>query len=403
MWSSLPRSLAAAAARRQTTATITTGRRTFLSEAYRSPDAWNARLQTPILQRCKPDSFYYELENRFTQHGKCSAIDIDIFANALADDSHTDEVADLMHKLRMTDETTNTLDSTGHAVCRLYLEHVADIHELLAILDDRLSYGVFLDAYTANLAMDKLIRARDFTAAARIASFMMLQESLEGEITRSLALYACVKYLQAPQSFDRPQPAEAASTDPALAAKGGEAAAPAAKSTGAAAKKKKVEEVRVRVKFLRNEYNDGHFDLREAGQLVGKTLAMIGRQIGGGGAGAGAGADAIGNSAQLLGLWQSGRYAEATELVRALLNSGAVHADVVQSVAAAVAAVAEPSAEVLALGEQVQALVGDARLVAEDFEKAVCALANAAVQSNESAEIVAQKEVSWEPGGLSYL
>lgn len=391
MWSSLPRSLTAAAARRQTTATITTGRRTFLSEAYRCPESWNARLQTPILQRCKPDSFYYELENRFTQHGKCSAIDIDIFANALTDDSHTDEIADLMHKLRMTDETTGTLDSTGHAVCRLYLEHVPDIHELLAILDDRLSYGVFLDAYTANLAMDKLIRARDFTAAARIASFMMLQESLEGEITRSLALYACVKYLQAPQSFDRPQPAEATSTDPALAAKSGEAAAPAAKSTGAAAKKKKVEEVRVRVKFLRNEYNDGHFDLREAGQLVGKTLAMVGRQIG---SGAGTGAEAIGNSAQLLGLWHYGQYAEATDLVRALLKSGAVHADVVQSVAAAVAAVAEPSSEVLALSEQVQTLIGVDRLVTEDFEKAVCALANAAVQTNESAEIEAQKEVS---------
>lgn len=398
MWSSLPRTLAAAAARRHTTIAASSSssrssRRTFLSEAYRSPDQWNARLQTPILQRCTPDSFYYEVENRFAQQGKCSAIDIDIFANALTDDSHTDELADLMHKLRMTDETTNTLDSTGHAVCRLYLEHVADIHDLLAILDDRLSYGVFLDAYTANLALDRLIRAREFTAAARIATFMMLQESLDGEITRALALFACVKYAQSPQTFDRPLAADPAETDPALAVQS-DAKETAAKPTGAAAKKKKVEEVRVRVKFLRNEFFDDHFDLRDAGQLVGKTMAMIGRQLISGGGGAGA--DAVGNSAQLWGLWHYGKYAEAKQLAGALLQSGAVHADVVKSVAAAVEATAEPSAEVQALGEQLQALAGRGDLVTDDFEKAVSALANSAVQSNESAEIEAQNKVHFD-------
>lgn len=380
MWTSLPRSLMATAAAGRC------ARRTFLSEAYRSTDAWNARLQTPILQRIKPESFYYELDGKFQHQGKCSAIDIDIFANRLTDGSFADEVADLMHKLRLTAETTCTLPSTGHAVCRLYLEHVGDIHELLAILDNRMGYGVFLDTYTANLALDKLLRARDYTSAARIATFLMLQEDLGEEITRALALYACVKYSQAPQSFERPS-----IVDPDSAAAEAEAAAAAAAAEAApkaaAAKKKKKEEVRVRVKFIRNEYFDDHFDLREPGHLVGKTLAAIGRQVAATDAG-------LGNSAQLLGLWQYGKHAEATALAKRVLNGGGrVHADVVQTIVGQVEAVAEPSAEVTALGEQLRALAGSAGLVAGDFEQAVCALANEAVQKNEATEIAAQAKV----------
>lgn len=373
---------------RSTSTTIV--RRTFLSEAYRNPAAWNARLQTPILQRIKPDNFYYELDAKFQQpQGNCSAIDLDLYANRLTDAQHTDELADLLHKLRLTSETTSTLPSTGHAVCRVFLDHSDDVNDLMTILDDRISYGVFLDAFTANLALDRLLRAKDYTAAARIATFQMLQEELDvSEITQALALYACLKHAQAPAPFVRPATAteDAAALDPALAA---DAKAGEAKPTAATKKKKKVEEVRVRVGFLRNPYFDGHFDLSDERQLVGKTLFAIGKQLT-------AGSDdtlvAIGTSAQLLGLWWQNQLTEADALVRRLSSGGKVYADIVQLIAADVAALSEPSAEQTSFGESIKSLLAKG-LVTSDFEKDVCAFANAAVLRCETKEIEAQTKV----------
>lgn len=353
-------------------------RRTFLSEAYRSPEAWNSRLSTPILQKVKPETFYYELEHRFQQQGKCSAIDIDIFANKLNDGNFVDEVADLLHKLRLTEETTSTLESTGHALVRVYLEH-ADIKELLFILNDRLSYGVFLDTFTANLALDKLIRAKDFTSAARIATLMMLQEELDNEITRALSLFACLKYLQNPASFDQTAVGEE-NADAVVEA----AAAPASTP----AKKKKKEEIKVRVKFIRNEFFDDHFDLREGRQLVGKTLWSIGKLIGSG--------SALGNSAQLLGLFHYGKYDKATELVRSLKSSGGlVHQQVVDSIQSALETITSEDPDVVssqaALGLAIKELTG---LVPDDLEKVVCDVANDAVKRTEQTDIAAQTKVT---------
>lgn len=395
MWTTLATQ---AARRAAATSNTTVARRTFLSAAYGCTDAWNARLQQPILQRIKPDAFYYELDGKFQQNGKCSAIDIDLFANRLTDAALTDELADLLHKLRQTEETTATLESTGHAVCRLYLEQSDDIHELLAILDDRISYGVFLDSFTANLALEKLIRQRAFTPAARVATFLMLQEDFDNEISAALSLYACVKHLQAPATFDRPTADDAGADDPAAVAAAAAAAEAAAKTAGKgpAAKKKKVEEVRVRVKFLRNEFFDGHFDLREPGQLVGKTVAMIGRRLANGD-NSSAAAKVLGNSAQLLGLWHLQAFKEAGDFVSKLLKSAdaKVHSDVVKGVLAELEAVAEPSEEQKSFGEQLRQLAAaEGHLEAGDFEMDVCAFANEVVQRTEPLDIAAQSKVS---------
>lgn len=368
MWSRLAR-----------TATVVphTLRRTFLSEAYRCSEAWNSRLSTPILQKVKPESFYYELEHRFQQQGKCSAIDIDIFANKLNDGNFVDEVADLLHKLRLTEETTNTLDSTSHALIRVYLEH-ADIKELLFILNDRLSYGVFLDTFTANLALDKLIRAKDFTSAARIATLMMLQEELDNEITRTLSLYACIKYLQNPDSFDKKSEEENAETVV-------EAVAPTS------GKKKKKEEIKVRVKFIRNEFFDDHFDLRDGSQLVGKTLWSIGKLIG-------STSPVLGNSSQLLGLFHYGKLDQAAEFTRSLHASGGlVHQQVIDSIQSALENVSSENPEtansLASFGEAIKQLSGSSSLVKDDLEKAVCDVANDAVKRTEQTDIVAQTKV----------
>lgn len=370
MWSRLSRSLTVVPH------TLRQHQRTFLSEAYRCTEAWNSRLSTPILQKVKPETFYYELEHRFQQQGKCSAIDIDIFANKLNDENFVDEVADLMHKLRLTEETTNTLESTGHALIRVYLEH-GDIKELLFVLNDRLSYGVFLDTFTANLALDKLIRTKDFTSAARVATMMMLQEELDNEITRTLSLYACVKYLQNPESFD--QTTGEVSSETVV-----EAVAPTA------GKKKKKEETKVRVKFIRNEFCDDHFDLREGSQLVGKTLWSVGKLIGS--------SSALGNSAQLLGLFHYKKFDQAAELVRSInSNGGSVHQEVVDSIQAAFEKTTAENPDAVdslaALGDGIKQLLSSGNLVKDDLEKAVCDVANDAVKRNEQKDIDSQTKV----------
>lgn len=345
--------------------------RTFLSNAYKCTDDWNARLAAPVLQKIKPEQFYYELEQKFQHHGKCSAIDIDIFANRLTDYGYLEEVADLVHRQRLTEETTNTFESTGHALIRCYLEH-AEKADLLDILNDRLSYGVFLDSFTANLALDKFIQAKDFTSAARIASFMMLQEDFTNPITRALSLYACVKYLQNVQPFEVPPVDTSAPVQVEATPK-------------TPATKKKKEEIRVRVAFLRNEFFDDHFDLRDGQKLVGKTLTMIGKSFG---------STEIGRTAQLLGLYNFGKYAQATELL--LRNNSGFYKDVVDVIIAQIDAVTDSAdVEFSKLAETLKTLAAGGKCLTDDFEKVVCGLAHNIVAEQETADISAQKKVRY--------
>lgn len=96
--------------------------RTFLSESYSCQDAWDQRLKSPLLSKIKPIDFFLELDQKFQSGNRVGAVDIDIFANIIQDKSHMDELADILHKLRNTKESTFTLDSTHHAVIRYYIK-----------------------------------------------------------------------------------------------------------------------------------------------------------------------------------------------------------------------------------------------------------------------------------------
>lgn len=292
--------------------------RHFLSDSYKCAEAWQNRLQSPILQNIRPDLFYFELDGKFQQRGKVCAIDIDIFVNALKDNSMLLELSDLMHKLRLTAETSNTLDSTSHAVIRHHLDYSDDnMEHLLFMLDDRLSYGIFLDTYTANLCLDKMIKLKKFQMAAKVATFMMLQESFENPLNRAMSLYACYKYLEDPQPFEdifkEPEP----EIDPIEEAKA------AATTTDPKAKKKrkeKKEEIRVRINFIRNPYFDDHLDLRNSHHLVGKTFLSISSYLDG----------AMGNSVKLLGYCYYEKYADGVQFIESLKNSKEFYKDAVK-------------------------------------------------------------------------
>lgn len=291
--------------------------RTFLSEAYKCTEAWQARLNTPILQQVNVTTFYYELDRKFHQHGQVCAVDIDIFANKLNDNNHLEELADIVHKLRLTAETTNTLDSTGHAVIRHHLDYGDEnITDLIQILDDRLSYGVFLDTYTANLTLDRLLKLKNYRLAAKVASLLMLQEDFENEISRALSLYACYKFLENPVPFEEPVKPEVAAAEETT----GVAKPMDAKAMRKA--KKKQEELKIRVKFIRNPYFDDHFDLQNSQHLVGKTFLVLARYIDG----------MLGNTLKLLGHCFYEKYVDGSEFIQSLGEPKQLHKDAIEIV-----------------------------------------------------------------------
>lgn len=223
----------------------TTFKRTFLSQAYYCNEVWDHRLNDQVLQKVKFDEMYYLLEQKYQKTRQMSAVDVDVYVNALKDEDYVDETLDLVHKLRLTADTVNTLDSTSHAVVR-YLNTIGETERLQQVLDDRLNYGVFLDHYTANVLMDTYWKQKNFVAGAQVASQLMLQEDVDHSLYATLALLHCYHFLLKPEGWKVPPPPE-----------------------------EPEEEVKVRVNYLRNPYFDDHFDLREPLAVVGKTLVAL--------------------------------------------------------------------------------------------------------------------------------
>ncbi|XP_018407109.1 PREDICTED: 28S ribosomal protein S27, mitochondrial-like [Cyphomyrmex costatus] len=258
-------------------------RRLFLSEAYRCEEAWNRRLESPLLQKIDLASMYVQLDQKYENVGKVSAVDVDIFVNSITDNQYVDEVTKILHNLRQSVETTNILDSTHHATIRYFLQH-NHIQDLLDVLNDRLNYGIFPDYFDYNMLMDHFINKKDYASAAKVASLVMLQEDTGHPITNTLCLYACHRYLENPDEWKKPEiPVDTSDT----------------------------EEVKVRVSYLRNPYFDDHFDLTDPRDLVGKTLNFQGKHR----------ADAIGRTCQLRGLILYKKYDDVLNLIKKWLET----------------------------------------------------------------------------------
>lgn len=199
------------------------------------------------MTRLNLDEFYHGLEQKYNHTGVVSGVDVDIFTISVKDDSHLDEVEDMVYKLRQSANANNLMPSTGHFFVRL-LHHCGRVDELIKILHDRLNYGIFIDHHSSNFLMNEFLKAGKFAEAAKIGVLHGLQEDSSNEITNHLTLLACVQNLVSDVSWELEGP-------PQL--------------------EEPVDEVKVRVRFLRNPYSDGHFDLLKSAPLVGKTLAII--------------------------------------------------------------------------------------------------------------------------------
>ncbi|XP_032683565.1 28S ribosomal protein S27, mitochondrial-like [Odontomachus brunneus] len=261
---------------------MTAQKRTFLSEAYHCNEVWSRRLDSPLLQQIDHSTMFVMLEQKFASVGKISAVDVDIFVNSVNNDIYVEEVMKILHNLRMSPEATNILESTHHAVIRYFCQcdRIEELHE---ILNDRLNYGIFPDYFGYNLLMDDFIKKQNYASAAKVATLVMLQEETDHPITNALCVYACHRYLENPENWKKPEvPVDTSK-----------------------------EEIKVRVRYIRNPFFDDHFDLTDPRDLVGKTLSFHGRHQ----------ANTLGRTCQLRGLILYKKYDQVLQLIKEWLET----------------------------------------------------------------------------------
>lgn len=340
-------------------------KRTYLTENYKCTESFESRLKNPILERVSIDNLYFDIDAKFHQQKKVSAIDIDIYANKIIDDKHTDEIADLVQKLRLTEEASNILESTGHALIRSYIAN-NQIDALVQILNHRLEYGIYLDNFTANLLLDKLVMEKNWKLAARVATLHCLQEDFENPITNSLSMYSCFMFLENLETFDDlvEQQIEKPKED-------------LPKS------KKKKEEIRIRVGYLRNEYHDNHFDIRNTNHLVGKTLLYLAKEL--------KQSDVLRNNLELLGFALYEHFDEGIKLLETQ-SSSPFFADTVAIVNKLKAASGEENEIAMKFFNKVDQL---SNLQNDKVDLMLEKLVQSAVEGRQSKDIEQQKMVCY--------
>lgn len=219
--------------------------KSYLPEAYHCNEVWAQSLcQTKFAEKkINLDELYYEIDQRFQQTRQVSPVDVAVFSNSVKDDTYVDELLDLIYKLRLSAETTNTLSSTSYTVLKTLLNNDRAV-DIINVLDDRVNYGVFADHYALSLLLDYFLSKNDFSKGAKVASQIMLQEYDEHPVSYAYALLHCYNCLVKKDFWEIPEKP----TEP---------------------------EEKVRIKYIRNPYDDQHFDLREPEKIIGKTLMHL--------------------------------------------------------------------------------------------------------------------------------
>ncbi len=296
-------------------------RRSLLSSAYACEDAWLAqRQQCESLKHISPSRYFFELNNKYQQRKAVSAVDVDIYLNSLHRAENIDELEHIVRRLRASRETVNTLDSTGHAVCRFYLRH-GKRDALLKVLSSRVEFGIFPDHFIANILLDGAVKEGDFEAAFEVVRLMMLQEDAGNEVTRTLALHTLLHLF----NNDVVMTSEKE--------KGEESSASAQEDPPAEEEVDDEDIEYIRVPYLTNAYFDDHFDLTKRAHLFGKSLYFFGLHVAGS-ANAAQEDRILGATAQIIGLLY---YQKWDKLERLLLTKGRLQGQTISEEAVKVA------------------------------------------------------------------
>jgi len=162
--------------------------RGYLSSAFQCQEAWDKRLEEEAVKKImKPGDNYIELNKKYRLENVLWALDIDLYLHRLTPDSPYLNVSDiewLLQKIRLTTQSLEIFPSTDHQVLRLLLES-GNTDGIFKIISDPVKYGIFPCNYTATLLIDAFLKKKDYSRAARVASTVAIQESLDPRKTPS--------------------------------------------------------------------------------------------------------------------------------------------------------------------------------------------------------------------------
>ncbi|KRZ39729.1 28S ribosomal protein S27, mitochondrial, partial [Trichinella pseudospiralis] len=229
-------------------------KRFLLSAAYDCSEEWRKRLEAPIFKNTDADEFITDLRKRFLGKKVASPIDLDVAVNLVQRKDHLDELKSCIYKIRHTKLSASVLPSTHHALVRSFL-HLGCEDMFMEMIDDPINYGLFPDAFSANIAMNYFIIQDKFSFAAKIACHMMKQEEFRLS-TCWLSVYSCLKWLLCGDQSWITIPCTFRNMD-----------------------NEEGEDLIFKVPFLKNPVFDDHFDLEEPRQLVGKTIFWMSEHL----------------------------------------------------------------------------------------------------------------------------
>lgn len=245
------------------------------------------------------EDFFFQVNERVKKNLPMEPIDVDLFVQVASVESNFDEFLYFAKILRENWRCVDTLDSTHHAFVRLALDNNIP-EKAVAIIEDRVKYGIFPDHHALNLVLDHFLEAKDYANATRIAHYIMLQEDFSNSISNIFSLKALFSCLM--------DPAEKTRLIELIKSKDETEKDGETEDRGEGGEE---EDTYIRVPYVQNPHFDDHFDIKDPLLLTGKSLYLFGMHFD----------DAIGRTSQLVGLIYYKKFDEAKKLMEKFISN----------------------------------------------------------------------------------
>ncbi|CAD5228644.1 unnamed protein product [Bursaphelenchus okinawaensis] len=227
----------------------------ILSQEFRLDNEWEQRI-SHLKEFNMGGSYEWitSVQKKMAGDGKASAIDVDAAVCIAKEQDQVEDVVDLVYKLRHTSNAGFTLPSTSYGLVRLLLKY-DQVAEVFKVLNDSINYGVFPDEHAYAVLIDYFLKKNNVPGAAKVASMVMQQEMFDSELLNLVGVYSLIKFVELEKDqrvFDdvvNGKEAVEESNDMDFE-----------------------DELTFRFPYLRPAYNDNHFDIESAKDLVAKSL-----------------------------------------------------------------------------------------------------------------------------------
>lgn len=252
--------------------------RPTLSSDYKSRELWEERFNCKFLTDVQAIK---TINSKIAAKDTLNELEVDTFINVAA--PRRDEIdqlresVDILKRFRRSIRAHLLLPSTQHGICRLFIDS-GRLSSLINLIEQRVDYGIFPDPFILNMCFDDALEQENLSLASRLAAHIMLQEDFgENHISDVFSLYSVARYTESKPDFDQWRN-PTVDSDPIFMPDVSQDAQSVSK-TSQADDEEEEEDQYIRIPFLRNPYNDQHFDLTSPRVICGKTMSMISRQF----------------------------------------------------------------------------------------------------------------------------